>query len=520
MKRIRSLIRTAIQTLTHRGFRRDAALLLISAIISIVVTIGILTPILITRHVIANEIEQGEQVTTSFAQASTVMLLLHAPENGKEPAERTLSFPGTSYVAVYDDINTLLRDDGSISDGWRPSQLMPWPSAKAILVHETNEHWHFVAPVYATTTESKTPFAKPTPSAEYLGYVHVVRSKASINQLSTYLLSTMVLLAVAAILVSLGVFVPMMNRLLRSIVSLSDTLEQASSHPAPLHVSEQGPAEITKMVRAFNKLMADLADREQQLQEHSKILQAEVERATEKYRKAHDVAVAANKTKSEFLSIVSHEFRTPLQNIVSYTELVARELRLLKYLTLVRDMEFVLESSDQLKRLLDNVLDLEKLEDGCMEVLLTPINMTELCRSITASLTLDVQQQNNQIVVNISESEHPIVTDRGMVRQIILNLLTNANKFTRNGSITLQIKFCNDQAIIDVIDTGPGIAKKDQDRIFEKFRQVREGTHHPSGTGLGLYIVARFAALLHGSVSVESDAGKGATFSVRLPTNR
>ncbi len=520
MKRARALARTAIQAIAQRGFRRDAALLLIAAIISIVIIMGIVTPILITRHVVANEIEQGQQVAASFAQGNTTALLLHASENGKEPAERALSFPSVRYVAVYDDTNTLVRSDGTISESWRPNPLTPWSSTNAVLAHETDDHWHFVAPVYATTAESKTSFARTNPSAEYLGYVHLVRSKTSINQLSTYLLSTNALLAIAAALVSLGVFVPMMNRLLRSIVNLSNTLEQATNHPVPLQVSEQGPTEIAKMVRAFNKLMADLADREQQLREHSNILQGEVERATEKYRKAHDAAVAANKNKSEFLSIVSHEFRTPLQNIVSYTELVARELRLLNYLTLVRDMEFVLESSDQLKRLLDNVLDLEKLEDGCMEVLLAPVNMAELCRTIVASLALDTQRQNNQIVVNVQERERPFVTDRGMVRQMILNLLTNANKFTRNGTITLRIRFSEDHVLIEVTDTGPGIAKKDQDRIFEKFRQAREGVDHPSGTGLGLYIVMRFAALLDGSVDVESDVGKGAMFIVRLPTNR
>lgn len=459
MKRLQRFMWSATQALTQRGFRGQAALLLALAVVSIVAVMGVVTPILATNTVIANEIEQGEQIATSFAQGSTLVLLYRSPENGKEPAERALSFPGVRYVAIFDDLDKIVRADGKNPDLWRPSHETALSDRKATVAYETDDHWHIVAPVFTTPAVADSPFLTSRAAAsEFLGYVHVVRSKEAVNRLWRYVVSSIVVLAVVAAIAALAIFIPMMNRLLR-----------------PVHLR------------------------------------------TEELQQARDLAVSASHNKSVFLATVAHELRTPLQSIIGYTELALENLQPLNQDRAIRDLEIVMQTCSQLRMLIDNVLDLEKIEQGRMEITLDTINIREVCQEAVQTVSLIAWRGNNRLDITVEGEQSVIKTDRAKLRQIMLNLLSNACKFTRNGSIRLTVQCEPHQTLISVADSGRGIDKADQQLIFEAFRQAGAGAGHTGGTGLGLTIVSRFAELLGGTVEVQSEPNKGSTFTVRLP---
>lgn len=460
MTRFRYFIWSATQLLAQRGFRRQASLLLALAVVSIVALMGIVTPTLAIRTVISNEIEQGEQITTSFAQESTVVLLYRAPENGREPAERALSFPGVRSVAIYDDSGKIVRADGHNADTFRPSRASVPADRKAVVVHETDLHWHLVAPVLTSPAVADSPFlTSRAADREFLGYVHVVRSKEPVERLWRYVVSSIVVLAVVAVAGSLAIFIPMMNRLLQ-----------------PVH------------------------------------------RRTEELRQARDLAVSASRNKSAFLATVAHELRTPLQSIMGYTELALENLASPDSDPTARDLEIVRQTCIQLRMLVDNVLDLEKIEEGRMEITSDTVNIREIIQEVVSIMSPIAHRGNNRLDVAVQGEPALIKTDRAKLRQIMLNLLSNACKFTRNGNIRLAVQCSHDETVISVTDTGRGIAKADQQLIFEAFRQASMGAGHPGGTGLGLTIANRFTRLLGGSVDVESELNKGSTFTVRLRT--
>ncbi|MBI3899476.1 MAG: hypothetical protein HY308_14460 [Gammaproteobacteria bacterium] len=509
---------SALAALIQRGFRRQAALLLVAAITSTVAVTAGVTLVLATRIVTSNEIEQGLQTTTSFAHGSTLALLVGSPQNGKEAADRALASPDVEFVGMYDNTGKVIREGGVDPKSWHPQQSMISEYKKAIVAYENDDHWHFIAPVFtSTTTTPDSPFTVSPSRDEFLGYVYVVRSKAPVKRLGSYLVSAIVVLAIAAVLMALAVFIPLMNRLLRPILDLSETLEQATTNPSLIRVTERGPPEMVKMARAFNNMMGLLEEHEQRLRENSKLLESQVQLRTEELRQAHDLAISANRNKSAFLALVAHELRTPLQSIVGYTQLAVKNVRPLGQESILRDLSIVLQTSIQLRTIIDNVLDLSKIEEGRMSVTLRTVDVKKVGNEVAEILAPLAQHANNKLDVSIEGTPQVINTDRDKLRQIILNLLSNACKFTRNGNIRMAITCDRDQTVISVRDTGRGIAKTDQQSIFEAFHQAGTEGNHPGGTGLGLAIVSRFAKLLDGTVEVESELNKGAAFIVRLP---
>lgn len=459
MKRLRQSLWGVTEALIQRGFRRQATLLLALAVVSIVAVMAVITSMLATKTVAANEIEQGEQVATSFALASILVLLYRSPENGKKPAERALSFPGVRYVAIYDESGKVIRADGDDPDSWLAPRTA-LSGRKAAVARETEDHWHILAPVHTTPAMADSPFlASAEPGDEFLGYVHVVRSKEAVERLWRYVVGAILVLAVAAAAVALVIFIPMMNRLLRPVHQRTEELEQA-----------------------------------------------------------RDLAVSASRNKSVFLATVAHELRTPLQSITGYAELALDNVRSLGQVSTVRDLEIVLQACGQLRMLIDNVLDLEKIEQGRMEMAWARVDVRELCKEAVETVSLIAQRGNNRLDVIIEGGPLVIETDRAKLRHIVLNLLSNACKFTRGGNVQLRIRCESRETIVSVADTGRGIAKGDQQSIFEAFRQADAGTSYLGGTGLGLTIVRRFAEMLGGVVEVDSEPGRGSTFTVRLPT--
>ena len=229
-------------------------------------------------------------------------------------------------------------------------------------------------------------------------------------------------------------------------------------------------------------------------------------------------AEEATRLKSQFLASMSHELRTPMNSILGLTELILED-SLITGKNHER-LEVVLKSGRRLMNLINDILDLSKIEAGKMEVHKEDLLLEEIISEVETSV--DPLIQNKQIGFYIErclDTNLMIVSDHGKLIQILLNLLGNAVKFTERGSVKLIVSSPSDDILqFDIKDTGIGINEEDQRVIFEEFRQADGTTTRKfSGTGLGLAITSRLTGLLKGSVSFESKSGEGSTFSVKIP---
>ena len=228
-------------------------------------------------------------------------------------------------------------------------------------------------------------------------------------------------------------------------------------------------------------------------------------------------AESSARLKSEFLANFSHEIRTPLNGIIGYCDLLAREegSRLTAHGR--RDLNVVKKNAQTLLALINDILDLSKIEAGRAEVVVERVDVQELGEDCTSTVKEYLKGKDVELSVHIDERVQYVRTDALKLRQILLNLLSNAAKFTESGEIALTVRAEGKEAVFTVEDTGVGIPADQLPFIFEKFRQVDgSSTRKVGGTGLGLAIVRELSKVLGGSVDVQSILGRGTTFTVRL----
>ncbi|MBW4520491.1 MAG: response regulator [Scytolyngbya sp. HA4215-MV1] len=266
-------------------------------------------------------------------------------------------------------------------------------------------------------------------------------------------------------------------------------------------------------------------------QEHAYLKRLEHEKAA---------AEAANRAKSAFLANMSHELRTPLNAIIGYTEILEEDIQLEGDSSLIPDLEKIRNSGRHLLELINDILDISKIEAGKMELHLEYFSIPLLIEDLVNTVQPLVLQNGNTLQVHCPQNLRTMHADSAKVRQILLNLLSNAAKFTAQGTITLTIEPADEvvgkrrsgQArehtalippspavvVFRVMDTGVGIPLEQQDKIFQAFTQGDESTtRRYGGTGLGLAISQHFCRMMGGSIAVESDVDQGSTFTVWLP---
>jgi signal transduction histidine kinase len=233
---------------------------------------------------------------------------------------------------------------------------------------------------------------------------------------------------------------------------------------------------------------------------------------------ANRVLAEANRLKGEFLSTMSHELRAPMDGILGYGHLLLDGGTGDLTPEQAADVAQITESAEHLLRLIDNVLDLSKIEAGRMDVHPEEIDLTKLVGQVRSHFVLAAQDKNLAIVVDIPSDLPPIVVDPDHLRQILTNLVGNAVKFTDRGRVAITARVTGNELRLAVSDTGVGIPQSAQAFIFEAFRQADSSlTRRFGGSGLGLSIARRLAELQGGSIDVTSQVGVGSTFTLTLP---
>lgn len=248
----------------------------------------------------------------------------------------------------------------------------------------------------------------------------------------------------------------------------------------------------------------------------------ELEAATAELKVANERLKELDRLKDDFISTVTHELRTPLTSMRAFSEILldnpeqpADERE--------RFLRILLEEIERLTRLINQVLDLSKLESGRAEWEIEEVDLGELVKDSVAATAQLFRERETEVAVRLPEGVPAVATDRDRVKQVMLNLLSNAAKFCEpgRGRVAVELSADGDALRVDVRDNGPGIRPEDHELIFEKFRQGGEATtDRPQGTGLGLPISREIVTHLGGVLWVESAPGRGATFSFKLPVAR
>ena len=226
----------------------------------------------------------------------------------------------------------------------------------------------------------------------------------------------------------------------------------------------------------------------------------------------------ANQAKDRFLATMSHELRTPLNAVLGFTSILLMRLPGPLNSEQERQLGMVKSSAQHLLSLINDLLDLAKIQSGTFELSPEPSDLGALLTQVAQTLQPQAERKGLELQLSLPADAVSYNLDRRALNQVLLNLTNNAIKFTANGTVGLELQRADDGGLrISVVDTGVGIAEKDLGRLFGSFTQVGDPRRRPEGTGLGLHLSARLAAMMGGRIDVESRLGAGSRFTLHLP---
>ncbi len=275
--------------------------------------------------------------------------------------------------------------------------------------------------------------------------------------------------------------------------------------------------EFEQLAVNINTMLERLRDSQEELKRANRLLDEKLGEIAE----TNVALYESNRLKSEFLANVSHELRTPLTSIIGFAELLRESPKTEGDGRSLRYAENILISGRILLEIINDLLDLAKIEANRVELRIESVQVSEVCHTLADFMRPQADKKKLRLSLRLEDDLPALFTDRGRLRQVLFNLLSNAIKFTpEGGEVTLRAGRLDDSHVrIAVADTGPGIATDQQEVIFEKFRQIdQSATREHHGTGLGLAIAKELTVLLGGQIGVESEPGRGATFWVAFPT--
>ena len=286
-------------------------------------------------------------------------------------------------------------------------------------------------------------------------------------------------------------------------------------------------ANTTSLYDLNNKLygyigtLVDISERkksELELEKYRNNLEQLVESRTSELEKEKVKAQSADLMKSAFLATMSHELRTPMNSIIGFTGLLLKETSGPLNNEQKKQIKMVKNSGEHLLSLINDILDISKIEAGKLKVSFSPFYYLVSLEKTIAFLNPQISSKGLSISTEISEMDITLVSDEGRVEQILLNLISNAIKFSNKGTITVKVEVKGKQLVTQIIDQGIGINKKDIAKLFKPFVQINGDKNRPNeGTGLGLSICKSLINKLGGTIQVQSEIGKGSNFTFKLP---
>ena len=337
-----------------------------------------------------------------------------------------------------------------------------------------------------------------------------------INQNRAILISAALVTAIVAMFASYAI---VRYVIVKPVKHLRDVSDAIAAGKLTIRAQIQTGDEFEELSHAFNRMLHNLVAMQQELRD----VNHDLDRKVDELAQANLALFEMNRLKSDFLATMSHELRTPLNSIIGFSEILSGSDSLND-----RQKRFaanIQTSGKMLLGMINDILDLAKIESGKMEVQTEDFSVRDVCEALTALARPIADRKSIDLECRLDEAIPLLRQDPGKLRQIIYNLLSNAIKFTPDGGrVALRAHVEGRMLVLSVADTGIGIAEEDREKIFEKFRQAAqpgqpEGvlTREHQGTGLGLSIVRELSKLLGGDVHLDSRPGQGSTFTVKIP---
>ncbi len=318
---------------------------------------------------------------------------------------------------------------------------------------------------------------------------------------------------VTALLIMSGSYIIVRYVIVKPVKHLKEVSDAISAGELNVRSEIQTGDEFEDLSHAFNRMLRNLVS----MQDQWRKVNADLDRKVDELAQANMALYESNRLKSDFLATMSHELRTPLNSILGFSDVLLSSNQLNeKQQRWVRNIK---SSGDRLLALINDILDLAKIEAGKMQVRLEDFSVHDVCEGMLNMFRPLAEKKNIDLRGQIAPDIPVLRQDVTKLQQILQNLLSNAIKFTpEGGRVLLKAEAEPLHVVVTVSDTGVGIAPEEQDLVFEKFRQSGNPlTREHAGTGLGLSIVRELSKLLGGEVTLQSELGRGSTFTVRLP---
>ena len=379
---------------------------------------------------------------------------------------------------------------------------------------------------------------EPNPAAmEYLHAEDILHDNRKIGSVAVYLSDLvmrkklrddMIRMVITSIILNIALivslFIGVSKLIILPVATLAEAAKQITHGHLDIPITFDRNDEMGSLAHDFDIMRNAIRAANGKLAEHAQILEQKVAERTEQLMQAKDAAEDANRAKSAFLANMSHELRTPLNAILGFADLLGRNAQLptefQEYLRIIH------RSGAHLLTLINQVLDLSKIEARRMTLDVNEVDLPRLLNEVHDLFSLKAQQKGLYLMVDCAADLPRLIrADEVKLRQILFNLLSNAIKFTPTGGVAVRVITTSEVSQIsdvrlrfEVEDTGPGIAPDEQAHLFEAFTQTNAGRQAQEGTGLGLAISRKFAQLMGGNLRVRSAAGRGATFTVDIQT--
>jgi len=482
-----------------------------------------------SRQIRDNLMQQGERIASSLAMQSQLALLSSSPDNVSEALAATLTYPDVMRAEIRRVDGTVLIERGAGPQPHTGRAALPASGEiqrvhEAYLEGETDELWCFIAPVW--THPRSSPFEVESAPEEYLGYVRLIHSKGTLTRTKANIFMVNLSMAAIIAILFLGAVRYLGARMTRPIQVLSGAMTRAERGDAGVRAVVDGPQDIVDMAQAFNRMIAVLQDRGDELERHREHLEDLVHDRTEQLQRAKDRAEEASQAKSAFLARMSHELRTPLNAILGYAQILKMDRSLSA--RQVAGLNTIHSSGEHLLMLIVDILDLSRIEAGKVELQPSPVVLRNSLQGLVDIIRVKADEKQLDFSWTCDDGVPvTVLADDKRLRQVLLNLLSNAVKFTDRGAVSLVVRLGGAAAIdtglctvrFEVHDSGAGIAAHDVERIFEPFEQAGDSHQKAAGTGLGLAISRQLVRLMGGDIHVESQPGRGSLFwfEIELP---
>ncbi len=321
---------------------------------------------------------------------------------------------------------------------------------------------------------------------------------------------------VTALLIMTGSWLIVRYVIVKPVKHLKEVSDAISAGELNVRSEIQTGDEFEDLSHAFNRMLRNLVA----MQDRLRKVNADLDRKVDELAQANLALYESNRLKGDFLATMSHELRTPLNSILGFSEVLQSADGLNDKQT--RWVGNIRTSGEQLLALINDILDLAKIEAGKMQVRVSEFSIYDVCEGLMTMFRPMAEKKNIELRSALAPEVPLLHQDVVKLQQILSNLLSNAVKFTpEGGRVLLKAEADATHVVLTVSDTGVGIAAEEQELVFEKFRQGGSAlTREHAGTGLGLSIVRELTALLGGEVTLQSELGRGSTFTVRLPLRR